>query len=106
MGPSAGPRITLHGLTRARSTLEDFVSSYFMFHGLDPTKPTDVFAHLPALAFTEAVIYELDDANENVDGGETDMKDVKEELLKRHFTKMAQLHRLKEQLLLHLVRIS
>ena len=61
MGPSAGPRITLHGLTRARSTLEDFVSSYFMFHGLDPTKPTDVFAHLPALAFTEAVIYELDD---------------------------------------------
>ena len=44
MGPSAGPRITLHGLTRARSTLEDFVSSYFMFHGLDPTKPTDVFA--------------------------------------------------------------
>jgi len=78
MGPSAGPRITLHGLTRARSTLEDFVSSYFMFHGLDPTKPTDVFAHLPVLSFTEAVIYELDDANEDVQYGETDMKDVKD----------------------------
>ena len=71
---SAGPRITLRGLTRARSTLYDFVSSYFMFHGLDPTKTADVFAHLPALTFTEAVIYELDDANEcagRVEGGET-----------------------------------
>ena len=71
---SAGPRITLRGLTRARSTLYDFVSSYFMFHGLDPTKTADVFAHLPALTFTEAVIYELDDANEcagRAEGGET-----------------------------------
>ena len=71
---SAGPRITLRGLTRARSTLYDFVSSYFMFHGLDPTKTADVFAHLPALTFTEAVIYELDDANEcagRMEGGET-----------------------------------
>ena len=45
-----------------------------MFHGLDPTKTADVFAHLPALTFTEAVIYELDDANEcagRMEGGET-----------------------------------
>ena len=39
-----------------------------------PTKTADVFAHLPALTFTEAVIYELDDANEcagRMEGGET-----------------------------------
>jgi hypothetical protein len=35
-----------------------------MFHGLDPTDPVHVFAHLPVLAFTEAFIYQLDDANE------------------------------------------
>jgi len=35
-----------------------------MFQGLDPADPVDVFAHLPALAFTEAFIYQLDDSNE------------------------------------------
>ena len=62
--PSPSLAVTLRGLSRARSTLEDFVSSYFMFHGLDPRDPTHVFAHLPVLAFTEAIIYQLDDANE------------------------------------------
>jgi hypothetical protein len=49
---------------RAASSLQDFVASYFMFHGLDATNPADVFAHLPTLYFVEARIYELDDVNE------------------------------------------
>ena len=34
--PPPPATVTLRGLARARSTLEDFVSSYFMFYGLDP----------------------------------------------------------------------
>ncbi|XP_024516348.1 uncharacterized protein LOC9662590 isoform X1 [Selaginella moellendorffii] len=49
-------------MERARSTLEDFCRSYFMFHGLDERH---VFKHLPILMFVEAFIYQLDDQNEN-----------------------------------------
>lgn len=39
--------VTHRGLERARSTMQDFVQSYFMFHGLDPANPADVFRYLP-----------------------------------------------------------
>lgn len=45
--------VTLRGLERARSTLEDFSASYLMFHGLDASKPSDLFKHLPLLAYAE-----------------------------------------------------
>jgi len=64
MEPSSRPRVSLRGMHRAASSLQDFVASYFMFHGLDATNPADVFAHLPTLYFVEARIYELDDVNE------------------------------------------
>eukprot|EP00270_Netrium_digitus_P016402 TRINITY_DN5880_c0_g1_i1.p1 TRINITY_DN5880_c0_g1~~TRINITY_DN5880_c0_g1_i1.p1 ORF type:complete len:318 (-),score=85.74 TRINITY_DN5880_c0_g1_i1:12-914(-) len=56
--------VSLAAMERARSTLEDFVRSYFMFHGLDAFNPADVFKHLPVLQFTEAFIYQLDEENE------------------------------------------
>jgi hypothetical protein len=45
------PMVSLHGLERARSTLRDFVLSYFMFHDLDPA--TDFWQHMPLLVFVE-----------------------------------------------------
>ncbi|KAK3287657.1 hypothetical protein CYMTET_4839 [Cymbomonas tetramitiformis] len=54
----------LNGMLRSKTTLEDFVASYFMFHSLDPSAPRDIFQHLPALYFTESYIYMLDEANE------------------------------------------
>ncbi|XP_024534100.1 uncharacterized protein LOC112347442 isoform X2 [Selaginella moellendorffii] len=55
-------QVSLGAMERARSTLEDFCRSYFMFHGLDERH---VFKHLPILMFVEAFIYQLDDQNEN-----------------------------------------
>ena len=52
--PTASACVTLKGLRKAQTSLEDFVASYFMFHGLDSRSPADVFPHLPVLAFTEA----------------------------------------------------
>ena len=58
--------VSLKGMKKASSSIEDFVRSNFMFHGLDPSRPADVFKYLPTLAFVEAYIYELDEANELV----------------------------------------
>ena len=35
--------VSLKGMKKAASSLEDFVRSNFMFHGLDPSRPADVF---------------------------------------------------------------
>jgi hypothetical protein len=58
--------VSLKGMKKAASSIEDFVRSNFMFHGLDPSRPADVFKYLPTLAFVEAYIYELDEENELV----------------------------------------
>jgi hypothetical protein len=57
--------VTLRSMQRAKTTLEDFVSSYFMFHGLDSSQPVHIFMHLPLLVFVEAHIYQLDQENED-----------------------------------------
>lgn len=57
--------VTLRSMQRAKTTLEDFVSSYFMFHGLDSSQPVHIFKHLPLLVFVEAHIYQLDQENED-----------------------------------------
>ncbi|KAH9626340.1 hypothetical protein KSS87_000572 [Heliosperma pusillum] len=58
--------IGLESMQRANSTLEDFCRSYFMFHGLDVTRPKCLFKHLPLLSFTESYIYQLDSLNEKM----------------------------------------
>ncbi|XP_064985959.1 uncharacterized protein LOC103969901 isoform X1 [Musa acuminata AAA Group] len=58
------PMIGLDAMKRANSTLEDFCRSYFMFHGLDASKPREIFKYLPILSFTESYIYQLDTLNE------------------------------------------
>lgn len=58
------PMIGLNAMLRARSTLEDFCRSYFMFHELNVNDPADVFRHLPILTFVESYIYQLDEENE------------------------------------------
>jgi hypothetical protein len=42
---------------RSRTTIEDFVLSYFPLHGL--CIPDDFFKHLDVLVFVEALIYEM-----------------------------------------------
>lgn len=58
--------IGLDSMQKANSTLEDFCRSYFMFHGLDVSKPQSIFKFLPILSFTESYIYQLDKMNENL----------------------------------------
>ncbi|CAL0304643.1 unnamed protein product [Lupinus luteus] len=58
--------VGLDSMQRANSTLEDFCRSYFMFHGLDVSKPQSIFKYLPILSFTESYIYQLDKLNENL----------------------------------------
>ncbi|XP_019459380.1 PREDICTED: uncharacterized protein LOC109359245 isoform X2 [Lupinus angustifolius] len=58
--------VGLDSMQRANSTLEDFCRSYFMFHGLDVSKPQSIFKYLPILSFTESYIYQLDKWNENL----------------------------------------
>jgi len=53
----AAPMVGFDAMTRAKSTLEDFCRSYFMFHGLDVNNPQSVFKYLPILSFTESYIY-------------------------------------------------
>ncbi|GBG78346.1 hypothetical protein CBR_g26374 [Chara braunii] len=65
--PEMGVR--LKDMERASSTLQDFVSSYFMFHEMDPHRPEDVFRFLPVLAYVEAYMYKLDELNEEVVNG-------------------------------------
>eukprot|EP00250_Pteridium_aquilinum_P011074 c19824_g1_i1 orf=90-974(+) len=58
--------ITLKGLDRANSTLEDFCRSYFMFHNLSGESVCDVFKHFPVLAFVESFIYQIDEQRESL----------------------------------------
>ncbi|KAI5082375.1 hypothetical protein GOP47_0002118 [Adiantum capillus-veneris] len=58
--------ITLRGLERANSTLEDFCRSYFMFHELGIQSVGDVFKHFPILAFVESFIYQIDEQKEDL----------------------------------------
>ncbi|KAF3788437.1 hypothetical protein EJ110_NYTH08675 [Nymphaea thermarum] len=53
------PVIGLDAMRRANSTVEDFVRSYFMFHGMDANNPGTVFRFLPILYFTESYIYQV-----------------------------------------------
>ncbi|KAF8714910.1 hypothetical protein HU200_027446 [Digitaria exilis] len=61
----AAPMVGFDAMMRAKSTLEDFCRSYFMFHGLDVKNPQSIFKHLPVLSFTESYIYQLDASNED-----------------------------------------
>ncbi|XP_021318100.1 uncharacterized protein LOC8057448 isoform X2 [Sorghum bicolor] len=61
----AVPMVGFDAMTRAKSTLEDFCRSYFMFHGLDVNEPQAIFKYLPVLCFTESYIYQLDASNED-----------------------------------------
>ncbi|KAL3675569.1 hypothetical protein R1sor_025517 [Riccia sorocarpa] len=61
---SSVPYVGLRAMEKARSTLEDFCRSYFMFHDMDVTNPQHTFRCLPILYFTEAFIYQLDEENE------------------------------------------
>ncbi|XP_057430383.1 uncharacterized protein LOC130723380 isoform X2 [Lotus japonicus] len=58
--------VSLDSMEKANSTLEDFCRSYFMFHGLDVSKPQSIFKYLPILSFTESYIYQLDKMNEKL----------------------------------------
>ncbi|KAI9117053.1 hypothetical protein K1719_012052 [Acacia pycnantha] len=58
--------VGLDSMQDANSTLEDFCRSYFMFHGLDVSKPNSIFKYLPILSFTESYIYQLDRMNEKL----------------------------------------
>ncbi|KAL2991181.1 hypothetical protein AAZX31_11G245700 [Glycine max] len=58
--------VRLDSMQMANSTLEDFCRSYFMFHGLDVSKPQSIFKYLPILSFTESYIYQLDKMNEKL----------------------------------------
>ncbi|XP_024372032.1 uncharacterized protein [Physcomitrium patens] len=57
--------ISFKSMERARSTLEDFCRSYFMFHNMDVHNPIHVFRYLPLLVFVESYIYQLDEQNED-----------------------------------------
>ncbi|CAE8593278.1 unnamed protein product [Polarella glacialis] len=57
--------VTIEGVDLAQSALEDFVCSYFMFHGLSESSPRDIFKHLPFLGFMEGHLYGLDQVNED-----------------------------------------
>ncbi|KAL0040950.1 hypothetical protein WJX79_011112 [Trebouxia sp. C0005] len=56
--------ISYKALKRSRTTIEDFVKSYFPLHGLDPSR--DVFTYLDVLVFVEATIYQMDEDNEKL----------------------------------------
>lgn len=57
------PTVSFHSLKRARTTIEDFVKTYFLFHGLEAG---DFFQYMPILLFVEATIYQMDEENEQL----------------------------------------
>jgi hypothetical protein len=59
------PVVSFKALCAARSTLEDFCLSYFMFYGLDGGSAI-TNEHLPLLTFVESAIYAADEANEQL----------------------------------------
>ena len=56
--------VSLRGLTRARTTVEDFSKSYLPLHGLHPHD--GLLRHLDVLVYVSASLYELDELNEDV----------------------------------------
>ena len=46
--------VSIEGVDLAQSALEDFVNSYYMFHGLNPESTRDVLKYLPILGFVES----------------------------------------------------
>lgn len=60
------PLVGLDAIERAKSTLEDFVRSYFMFHDVEVHILGSWFKYLPILTFVESYIYQLDAMNEEV----------------------------------------
>eukprot|EP00249_Psilotum_nudum_P011300 c23088_g1_i3 orf=484-1860(-) len=58
------PLVGLRAMEHAKSTLEDFCKSYFMFHDMDACNTDHLFRYLPALQFVESYIYQLDRENE------------------------------------------
>ncbi|KAK9823135.1 hypothetical protein WJX72_000504 [[Myrmecia] bisecta] len=62
LAPALQPVISCNALSRARTTIEDFVQSYFPLHGL--VVPQDFWRFWDILVFVEAVIYEMDEENE------------------------------------------
>lgn len=61
--PTTIRAISYDALARSRTTLADFSSFYFGYHGL--SRADDFFRWLPQLVFTEACIYQLDEDNEH-----------------------------------------
>lgn len=58
------PLISLHALTRARTTVEDFSLSYLPLHGQEPH--AGLLRYLDVLVFVSAALYELDEQNERL----------------------------------------
>ncbi|KAK9915244.1 hypothetical protein WJX75_006595 [Coccomyxa subellipsoidea] len=56
------PTISYNALRRSRTTIEDFVQTYFPYHRLE--FPKAFFEYLDILVFVEATIYQADEANE------------------------------------------
>lgn len=54
--------LSYHALKKARTTIEDFVQSYFPLHRLSVSE--DFFKYWDVLVFVEAAIYEMDEENE------------------------------------------
>ncbi|KAK9839710.1 hypothetical protein WJX81_007737 [Elliptochloris bilobata] len=58
------PTISYMALRRARTTIEDFVQSYFSYHDL--RVPEDFFRLLDIMIFVEGTIYAMDEENERL----------------------------------------
>ena len=56
--------VSLRGLTRARTTIEDFAKSYLPLHGLHPHD--GLLRHLDVLVYVSASLYEMDELNEDM----------------------------------------
>lgn len=56
--------VSFCALSRSRTTLEDFVQSYFPYHKL--SIPQDFFKYFDVLVWVEATIYQLDEHNEQI----------------------------------------
>ncbi|CAL8468971.1 g8512 [Coccomyxa elongata] len=56
------PTISFNALRRSRTTIEDFVQTYFPYHNMQI--PQDFFKYLDLVLFVEATIYQADETNE------------------------------------------
>lgn len=64
MLPTHTPLISYNALRRARTTIEDFVKSYFPYHGL--TTEDFLTDYWDTLVFVEGAIYQMDEDNEEL----------------------------------------